>query len=144
MPFFLSFFWEAQDRDRWPMFHPASREGLQSFGLLAMPDDVSDAYLAFREAMGEACQEVGADHWDMEQFLWHHTRPSAPPVSSGPSAPTGAGAAAEGELYAALETAGLSFPDSLVTTLILSLLAKRFVILAGISGTGKTRLPLDE
>jgi hypothetical protein len=45
-------------------------------------------------------------------------------------------------LYAALADAGLTFPDGLVTTMVLSLLAKRFVILAGISGTGKTQLPL--
>ena len=39
-PFFLSFLWEAQDRDSWPIYHPASREGLERFGLvtfLTMP-----------------------------------------------------------------------------------------------------------
>ena len=50
-PFFLSFFWEAQDRDNWPMYHPASREGLERFGLLTIPSDTSDAYIAFRAAM---------------------------------------------------------------------------------------------
>ncbi len=138
-PFFLSFFWEAQDRDQWPMFHPASREGLQHFGLLEIPDDVSDAYVAFRHAMLDACATVEADVWDLEQFLFRVKEAGQEP----PATTTAPAAATSTDLYAHLADQGLTFPESLVTTLILSLLAKRFVILAGISGTGKTQLPLQ-
>lgn len=41
---------------------------------------------------------------------------------------------------AQLENQGYSFPDDLVAAYMLALQAKRFVILAGISGTGKTKL----
>lgn len=41
-----------------------------------------------------------------------------------------------------LDDAGLRFPDELVASYLLALQAKRFVILSGISGTGKTRLAL--
>jgi hypothetical protein len=59
-------------------------------------------------------------------------------------APTGTLPATEADdFYAALVDSGLTFPDGIVTTMVLSLLAKRFVILAGISGTGKTKLPLQ-
>jgi len=43
-------------------------------------------------------------------------------------------------LIANLETAGLLFPAELVGNLLLALQVKRFVILTGISGTGKTRI----
>lgn len=41
-----------------------------------------------------------------------------------------------------LDDAGLRFPDELVASYLLALQAKRFVILSGISGTGKTQLAL--
>lgn len=44
------------------------------------------------------------------------------------------------ELYDFLETQGFRFPEWLVTDYIISLAAKPFVLLSGISGTGKTKL----
>lgn len=44
------------------------------------------------------------------------------------------------ELLADLESAGLVFPSELVANLLLALQVKRFVILTGISGTGKTKI----
>jgi 5-methylcytosine-specific restriction protein B len=41
-----------------------------------------------------------------------------------------------------LDDTGLRFPDELVASYLLALQAKRFVILSGISGTGKTQLAL--
>lgn len=42
----------------------------------------------------------------------------------------------------ALKDAGLRFPDGLVARYVASLMAKRFVILAGLAGSGKTKLAL--
>jgi hypothetical protein len=142
-PFFLSFFWEAQDRSQWPMFHPASREGLDRLGRVEFPSDVSAAYIAFREAMLKAVRDVEAvDVWDLEQFFWSlkESLEASPGADTEPA--DAAPASAAGDLYAALSADGLRFPDDVVTTVVLSLLAKPFVILAGISGTGKTQLPL--
>lgn len=47
-----------------------------------------------------------------------------------------------GELLAALRAQGLYFDSELVSTYVLALQTKRFVILTGISGTGKTQLAL--
>ena len=44
--------------------------------------------------------------------------------------------------HAALASAGLHYPDSLVRRFLAALLTKRFVILSGLSGSGKTRLAL--
>ncbi|HVJ91944.1 MAG TPA: AAA family ATPase, partial [Labilithrix sp.] len=44
------------------------------------------------------------------------------------------------ELLIALNAAGLVFPADIVANLLLALQVKRFVILTGISGTGKTRI----
>ena len=46
------------------------------------------------------------------------------------------------DIYASYGSQGLYFPDEVVTSLALSLATKRFVILTGISGTGKTRIAL--
>ena len=43
-------------------------------------------------------------------------------------------------IYDFLKQRGLRFPRELVTTYLLSLKTKPFVILSGISGTGKTKL----
>lgn len=47
---------------------------------------------------------------------------------------------AESGIYEFLEQRGLRFPSELITTYLLSLKTKPFVILSGISGTGKTKL----
>lgn len=46
------------------------------------------------------------------------------------------------EIRKALREAGLSYSDEILSAYLLSLQAKRFVILSGISGTGKTQLAL--
>ncbi len=52
----------------------------------------------------------------------------------------GSAASAFDVLLNALETADLAFPSEFVANLLLALQVKRFVILTGISGTGKTRI----
>ncbi len=47
------------------------------------------------------------------------------------------------EILSALEDQRLFFPEEVVANFLLSLQVKRFVILTGISGTGKTRLALE-
>jgi len=142
-PFFLSFFWEAQDRENWPIYHPASRDGLERFGLLTLPADPSEAYVAFRAAVRKARQIVSADAWDLEQFLWCFMHPATEHGAGTGSTEGSQTSSSPEDLYEAVAAAGLRVPESLVTTLVLSLLSKRFVILAGISGTGKTQLPLQ-
>ncbi|MBC7253724.1 MAG: AAA family ATPase [Actinobacteria bacterium] len=47
------------------------------------------------------------------------------------------------DIYSYLSSTGLHFPPSLVTAYLLALKTKPFVILTGLTGTGKTRLALE-
>lgn len=51
-----------------------------------------------------------------------------------------AAVAAKPDVYSFVRDARFRFPDELITTYLLSLMTKPFVILSGISGTGKTKL----
>ena len=138
---FVSFFWELQQREEWPTFFPNSRDVLEQHGLLDVGQPQPELYLAYRAIMHQLREEIGADTWAVEHLLWHLGKggPKAeePEASPEPAAPTDSPSA---DLYAGYRRRGLHFPDEVVTSLILSLATKRFVILSGISGTGKTKI----
>jgi 5-methylcytosine-specific restriction enzyme B len=71
VPFFVSFFWEAQDRTQWPIYFPASRESLAREGLFVDEGPLADRYLAFRETILTLRERFGTDTWGVEAFLWH-------------------------------------------------------------------------
>lgn len=134
--FFLSFFWEAQEREAWPIYFPNSRDVLSREGALDLVGSSADKYVAYRRVMLELAERVGTT-WKAEALLWqigrHEEEPPAPVAAALPDE-------AESNLYAAYRGYGLIFPDEVITSLVLSLLTKRFLILSGISGTGKTKL----
>ena len=135
-PYFLSFFWEAEDRDTWPIYYPNSRDTLAKHGLFSDSGPLPERYLRYREQIFQLREALGADTWAVEGLLWHlgqSDAQKAEPVadSAGPQPE---------DLYESLRSEGLIFPDEVVTSLVLSLLTKPFVLLSGISGTGKTQL----
>ncbi|MGH9324958.1 MAG: hypothetical protein ACRD3V_34390, partial [Vicinamibacteria bacterium] len=135
-PYFLSFFWEAEDRDAWPIYYPNSRDTLAKHGLFRDSGPLADRYLAYREQIFRLREELGADTWGVEALLWYLKQGEvreAEPVSDG------AGPQPD-DLYESYRSQGLIFPDEVVTSLVLSLLTKPFVLLSGISGTGKTQI----
>jgi hypothetical protein len=77
VPYFLSCFWEAYDRDQWPIYYPASRRTLQREGLITDTGSFADRYLAFRARMIELRETLGADTWGVEALLWGLARPPA-------------------------------------------------------------------
>jgi hypothetical protein len=135
-PYFLSFFWEAENRDAWPIYYPNSRTTLAAHGLFAETGPLADRYLRFREQILRLRQELGTDTWGVESLLWHLK------VSTGqqPPEPGGIEPVAPDDLYESYRGQGLIFPDEVVTSLVLSLVTKPFVLLSGISGTGKTQI----
>ena len=141
-PLVASYFWEAQDRERWPVFYPKSRDELAKRGLFQHPGDPVAAYRAFRTAVFALRDDLGGDVWDIESLLW--TLPKVekpkPPERSDTARALDAGV----DIYEAYRLASprLYFLDRIVTTVLLSLWAKPFVILSGISGTGKTQIAL--
>lgn len=146
LPYFLSFFWEAQDRDNWPIYYPASRNTLIRYGLFVDKGHLGERYLHFRDRMIQLRTELGGDTWEIESFLWtldDEVKKKKPSTTSdgGGSQPGGEPEAAD--IYEALQLSELIFPDELVTSLALSLMTKPLVLLSGISGTGKTQLAVQ-
>lgn len=84
-----------------------------------------------------------ADMIDVHSFLWC-AQDAPPQPKAGQIAPTveleAAATSAFDHLLATLHDHGLWFSSDVVANYLLALQAKRFVILTGISGTGKTKL----
>ena len=83
------------------------------------------------ESMAQGFRDYFAD-------VWPEPGPGDPPVKT--LHPTPPSTNTRHELYDFLETQDFRFPEWLVTDYIVSLAAKPFVLLSGISGTGKTKL----
>lgn len=145
VPLVVSYFWEAQDRDQWPIGYRASKETLEAHELYREHRDPAQSYLDLRSAILELGRELGGDVWDIEALLWllrpQRTAPPEPPTPpSGGPVPSAPPPATLPDVYAMYREHGLIFPDEIITTFLLSLWTKPFVILTGISGTGKTRI----
>jgi hypothetical protein len=140
---FVTFFWELQDRESWPIFFPNSRDVLEQHGLLDAAQPQPQLYMAYRARIMELKELLGVGTWDVEHLLWHLGKGG---TETETAAEAGTEVAAHeppaGDLYASYRQQGLYFPDEVVTSLALSLATKRFVILSGISGTGKTKIAL--
>jgi energy-coupling factor transporter ATP-binding protein EcfA2 len=144
VPLIISYFWEAQDRERWPIAYRASRESLAGFGLYHESPDPLESYMALRNVIIELGRTLGGTIWEIEQLLWslrpQKKAPEQPPTPVTPKASEPSAQATLDDVYASYRNQGLIFPDELITSFLLSLWTKPFVILTGISGTGKTRI----
>lgn len=144
VPLVISYFWEAQDREEWPIAYPASKHVLAKHGLYQDSSDPAESYLMLRDAILTLGRELGGDVWDIEALLWQLDEQRGPYRSGLPPKPKSERelptVGALPDVYAAYLDHKLIFPDELITTFLLSLWTKPFVILTGISGTGKTRI----
>jgi hypothetical protein len=143
--FFVSFFWELADRETWPIFFPNSRDILEQHGLLDTSQPQPVLYLEYRSRMMELKERLGTTTWGVEHLLWALGKGAQEADQSGgepPDTPAPPASSDATDLYAGYRAQGLYFPDEVVTSLVLSLATKRFLILSGISGTGKTKIAL--
>jgi hypothetical protein len=142
VPLVVSYFWEAQHRDEWPMQYPASKRILTKYGLFREAQDPGESYIAFRHAIHDVAHELGGTAWEVEHLLWSfdQQKPALPQLAPGPVKPPAAGSDALADIYDAYRRQGLIYPDEVVTSFLLSLWTKPFVILTGITGTGKTKI----
>lgn len=69
-PYFVSFFWEAYDRENWPIYYPASRNTLTREGLFKETGPLPDRYLTFRKEILGLKDALNADTWAIEALLW--------------------------------------------------------------------------
>lgn len=76
IPFFLSYFWQLQDRDKWPVFYTNGERTLTSMDLWRPSEDLGENYIAFKhcnEALGALFAKASgkAFHlYDVEHVLW--------------------------------------------------------------------------
>jgi hypothetical protein len=49
IPFFLSYFWQVQDRDAWPVYYTNSVHVLTDLNLMQPKDDLAEDYVAFKQ-----------------------------------------------------------------------------------------------
>jgi hypothetical protein len=136
---FVSFFWELQDRQSWPMFYPNSRDVLEQQGMLDLNQGQADLYFSYRQVVFDLRRTLDTDTWGVEHLLWRLGKGAEEREEAKEEVSIEADAA---DLYASYREQNLYFPDEIVTSLVLSLATKRFVILSGISGTGKTKIAL--
>lgn len=69
-PFFLSFFWEAQNREEWPTYYPASRKALAEHRLFVEQGPLVERYLSFRNEILALGRALETDPWSVEALLW--------------------------------------------------------------------------
>lgn len=80
VPYFLSYFWQLQDPDRYPIYYASIRTALSDLELWSPTDDRPRDYLAFWE-LNEEIREVLEEYtgesihlWDIERLclFWNH------------------------------------------------------------------------
>ncbi len=126
--------------DGWALDNDQSRGGLRRLGFAVNTStDVQVTVSQLRETLG------ASDLIELDLFLYMLNQRPQPDVATeiitrAPTVPTVSPFAAVQE---ALHQKHLSFPPELVSIYLLALQAKGFVILTGISGTGKTQLALE-
>ena len=103
-----------------------------------------DLYLTYRQRLIELKETLATTTWGVEHLLWDlgQGATEAEPTEKTPTEEAPEAQTEPVDLYANYRSQGLYFPDEVVTSLVLSLATKRFVILTGISGTGKTKIAL--
>ena len=76
IPFFLSYFWQIQDRMTWPMYYTTSVNMMIDLNLWQPTDDLADDYVAFKQMLKELTEifTLGSgksfDLYGVEHVFW--------------------------------------------------------------------------
>lgn len=147
VPAFLSFFWELEEREEWPLFYPSSRDVLEEQGVLDLSESFEENYERYRGLIFALRGRLSTDTWGVEHLLWmlgpgRQTDDGSTDTSQDDGSEDPQQRPTSADVYAGYRARRLIFPDEVVTSFVLSLVTKEFVILSGISGTGKTKIAL--
>jgi hypothetical protein len=77
VPFFLSYFWQLQEPDKWPVFYTNSVQVLSDLNLYQQADDLGEAYIEYthlhRELQDIFSKSSGKTFtlYDVEHVWWH-------------------------------------------------------------------------
>jgi len=79
VPFFLSYFWQIQDRDMWPVYYTSSVNQMNDLNLWVPTGDSAKDYIAFKQ-IHEELQQAFSDEakkaftlYDVEHVFWHRS-----------------------------------------------------------------------
>lgn len=76
IPFFLSYFWQVQDRHTWPIYYTNAVNTLSALGLWQPGDDLAENYLAFKHLHEDLAQKFSQasgtpfDLYGVEHVFW--------------------------------------------------------------------------
>ncbi|WP_136515936.1 restriction endonuclease FokI C-terminal domain-containing protein [Geomonas edaphica] len=77
IPFFLSYFWQVQNRQLWPTYYTTSVQALTDLNLWQPTDDIASDYVAFKklhEELAELFSDKSGSLFDLyrvEHVLWY-------------------------------------------------------------------------
>lgn len=76
IPFFLSYFWQVQDRHAWPIYYTNAVNTMGALGLWQPGDDLAENYIAFKHLYEELSQKFSQatgkpfDLYGVEHVFW--------------------------------------------------------------------------
>lgn len=82
IPFFLSYFWQIQAPDQWPVYYTNSVQVLSDLNLYQPVDDLADAYIDYTQLEAEIRelfrQQLGqpVTLYDVEHVWWYAKKPT--------------------------------------------------------------------
>lgn len=94
IPFFLSYFWQMQSPQTYPVYYTSMVNILQEHNLWSPIEKSESVYLSFyqlnHELVSLLSEEAGQPLtlWDVEHAFWFMTMPAHKPVSDSPEAPS--------------------------------------------------------
>lgn len=76
IPFFLSYFWQIQNRDVWPVYYTNSVQTLMDLNIWQPTDDLAEDYLSFKRVHEDLARLFAEtfnrpfNHYDVEHVFW--------------------------------------------------------------------------
>jgi energy-coupling factor transporter ATP-binding protein EcfA2 len=122
-----------RDPARYNIWLPVTAQGVERItGSLVGKSRSSSVYFAYNDAVNDIRQRYRLQPQETDCILWLAGKEEPPPPPPRP--------ATLAAIQAFIVSSGYTFPPDIVANYHLSLLTKPFVILTGLSGSGKTKL----
>jgi hypothetical protein len=86
IPFFLSYFWQVQSPQSFPVYYTSMINVLQEYNLWSPTEHIGENYLTFYKLNHELLELFSKESsrkltlWDVEHAFWFMTQPEVPPV----------------------------------------------------------------
>jgi hypothetical protein len=80
VPFFLSYFWQIQAPDQWPVYYTTSVQVLSDLNLFQLDEDLAESYIAYKalhaelRALFSAAVRAPITLYDVEHVWWYLSR----------------------------------------------------------------------